>query len=274
MKLARLLSLVAATALPATALAKDPPREVDSSTGIYVEEGAEVVIINESTGAYDVTETEPAAAVASDEPHVFFGGRSSARGGWGGLTTSVTSINGSAAQLVGFRGGYMIGHQFTIGLAGVGIASYVEADQELFKSNAGSRWDSYDGDGDNAAHFVEGGYAGLLLQWEPLASWVIHPNLSATLGAGGVTYSQRGNEDGWDTDWDVEGDLATDDDRPVGVFSVADLRAGGTLNMARWARLDGHLGYRHIGGMTDIEGLSRRELGGFSVGLGLRFGRF
>jgi hypothetical protein len=273
MNVAHFIALAAATALPATALAKDPRQQVDANTGIYVEGGAEVTIINDSTGAYEVAASEDAGVVDSTEPHVLFGGRDSARGGWGGISTSVTSINGSAAQLVGFSGGYMIGHQFTIGIAGSGIASYVEADEDLFKSNGGgSRWDSYESDG--AGHFVEGGFAGLLLQWEPLPSWVIHPNLSATLGGGAVTYSQRGDEDGWDADWDVEGEFSTEDERPVGMFSVAELRAGGTLNMTRWARLDAHLGYRYIGGMSEIDGLSREELGGLSLGVGLRFGRF
>ncbi len=272
MNVARFFALAAVVALPSTAVAKDPPQPVGSPTGVYLEDGAEVVIINDSTGAYEVVAPEEAAIVDPTEPHVLFGGRNSARGGWAGMTTSVTSINGSAAQLVGFRGGYMMGHRFTIGLSGSGIASYVEADEDLFKSNRASRLESSDNNG--VGHFVEGGYAGLLLQWEPLPRWVIHPNFSATLGGGAVTYSQRGNEDGWDNGWDVDGGLATEDERPVGVFSVADLRAGGTLNMTRWARLDANIGYRHVGGMTDLDGLSREELGGFSLGLGLRFGRF
>ena len=255
-----LLALLLFTAPRAEA--KEAPREVDPATGVYIDGDADVIIIN---GDSDV---ETSGADPSD-PHVAFGGRNSARGGWGGIDTAITSINGQPAQTLGFRGGYMMGHRFTIGFAGAGIISYVEADGDLFKSN-GSRL-AADGE---SPHFVEGGYGGLLLQWEPLPRWVIHPNASATLGAGAVTYLQRADEDGWDTDWAIDADIATEDKRPETVFGVADLRAGGTLNMTRWARFDVHLGYRHIGGMSEFDGLSRRELGGFSLGAGLRFGHF
>ena len=249
------LSLVASPAF-----AKEP-RAVDPNTGVYIETDASVIIVDE----LDVEETEE---IDPDAPHVLFGGRSNHRGGWGGIETAVTSINGSAATLFGFRGGFMTGHRFTIGFAGAGIATPVEADRGLFKSTSRVAADAGSG------HYIEGGYAGLLLQWEPMPRWVIHPHVSATLGAGAATYSQRYDEDGWDSAWDVNGDIETDEERPATVFSVADLRAGGTLNMTRWARLDAYLGYRHIGSMTDMDGLTRAELGGFSLGLGLRFGAF
>ena len=253
------LALALLAAAPASA--KEPTPDIDPSTGVYIQTDADVVIVSDS---------DEAEAVDPFDPQVLFGGRTNAQGGWGGIETALTSINGSAATLFGFRGGYMTGHRFTIGFAGVGIASHVDADPDLFKSNVSSVRAEDFGPG----HYIEGGYGGLLLQWEPLPRWVIHPHVSATLGGGAATYSQRENEDGWDSSWDVSGDIETEEDRPATVFAIADLRAGGTLNMTRWARLDASLGYRHVGGMSEIDGLSRAELGGFSLGLGLRFGAF
>lgn len=185
-------------------------------------------------------------------------------GGWGGLTTGVTQINHQAAQTFGFAGGVLFNERLTVGVAGAGIASWVEADGDLFK-RVGP---------DAAPHFVEGGWGGLHLAYEPFSRFFVHPMVSATLGLGAVTYSQRQLDDGWDDDWDIDAEIHTEEDRPVGVFGATEVAAGGTLNVARWCRLDVTVAYRWISGLDEFEGLTNAELGGATLGLGLRFGSF
>lgn len=188
-------------------------------------------------------------------------------GGWGGIDTSVTRINGQSAQLFGFAGGFMAHRRFTVGFAGEGIASFVEADRDLFRAKSTEAANA-------SPHFVEGGWGGVLLAWEPWSHAFVHPVVSATIGVGAVTYSQRVDEDGWDAAWDVHADVETSEGRPVGLFGVTDLGAGATMAIARWARLDATASYRFVTGVDDLDGLRDSELGGPAFGLGLRFGAF
>lgn len=246
---------------PATVETPPSPLVVDPVTGGAIP--ADAVLIDPQTGA--VIPLVAAPALEAAEPMVEEPARERRHGGWGGIDTSVTSINGQPTQLFGFSGGFMANRRFTVGFAGQGIASWVEADDGLFNKGTG-----YEGD----PHFIDGGWGGLLLQWEPWSQAFIHPNLSATFGVGAVTYSERVNEDGWDDAWDVHADVETDEGRPVGLFGVTELAAGGTLNVARWCRLDVEASYRIVSGVDDLDGLEDGELGGPAFGLGLRFGGF
>ncbi len=198
-------------------------------------------------------------------------------GGWGGLSLGVTEVNNGPATLFGFAGGVQMNERFTIGFAGEGIASWAEADPGLFpdgKARGGDEdWDSERG-GDGSEHYIEGGWGGLMLAFEPWSDAFIHPVVSATFGVGAITYSQRQHEDGWDDSWDVNADLETDDDRPVGLFGATELSAGAALNLSRWCRLDGEFSYRWVSGLEDFDGVDDSEMSGPTIGLGLRFGAF
>ena len=47
-------------------------------------------------------------------------------GGWGGFTLGYTKIAGKDAFLSGGRGGWLIDHRFTLGLAGYGFFSNID----------------------------------------------------------------------------------------------------------------------------------------------------
>ena len=224
--------------------------------------------VDPRTGALVDDAPDAAEPPAEDRAHVLLGGRGERSvGGWGGLGTQVTSVNGSPAQLVGFGGGVMLDHAVTLGFAGFGIATSVEADQALFKARGS-------GTSNDAPHFIEGGYGGLLVGVEPWSYSLFHPSFQGIFGAGALTYSQRQYEDGWDESWDIDSTICTEDERPVGLFRVAELTAGLTVNVARWCRADVNAGYRWVGGLTEFEGVTSAELAGSSLAAGVRFGRF
>lgn len=219
---------------------------------------AEVVVITEAPAEMSVAELDERRSV----------------GGWGGLTLGVTQINNGPATLFGFAGGVQFNERFTVGVAGEGIASWARADAGLFDDKANRDDDVELFEGRQSDHFIEGGWGGLHLAFEPFSRWPVHPIASATFGVGAITYSQRTNEDGWDDDWDVHADVETEEDRPVGIFGVTDVAAGASVNLARWCRLDGEVSYRWVSGLEDFEGVDDDEMSGLGFGLSLRFGAF
>ena len=102
-------------------------------------------------------------------------------GGWGAPTTHYTRIMDQDALLVGGRGGWLIDHRITIGLAAHGLTTpvYNEGyDRYLFNS----------GELPQRKSILNMGYGGLLI--EPIIGYrsPVHISLPVIIGAGGVGY--------------------------------------------------------------------------------------
>lgn len=116
---------------------------------------------------------------------LFGGDRDLANGGWGAPSAHYTQVMGKDAMLVGVKGGWLIDHQVTLGIAGFGLVT----------DAPNSAYDSYLSE---QGRVVQGpsqlrmGYGGLLL--EPIIghSSAVHVTLPLIIGAGGCGYQTYG----------------------------------------------------------------------------------
>jgi hypothetical protein len=113
-------------------------------------------------------------AKKQDEMKTVFGGRDGKidHGGYGALTFGYTRIDDESALLIGGRGGWLINHHFTLGLAGYGFFNNLEQ-----KSNVP----------DFKNYMIAGGYGGLFLEAIIAPNYPVHVAIPLTIGAGGVS---------------------------------------------------------------------------------------
>jgi hypothetical protein len=123
-----------------------------------------------------------AAQPADTEPATLFGSDKDYRnGGWGGPMVAFTEVLDQPALLTGLRGGWMIDHRFTLGLAGYGLVTNAP-------NPAYDQWLLEEGESLRHPSQFRMGYGGLLL--EPVIGYKspIHVTLPILIGAGGCTY--------------------------------------------------------------------------------------
>ena len=111
---------------------------------------------------------------SQDEVKSLFGGAEITHGGYGGIAINYTQIDGQDAILVGVKGGWIINHGITIGLAGYGFANDVSYEKTI------------NGNPDN--YTLAGGYGGLLI--EPILWGLkpVHISIPILIGAGGAAF--------------------------------------------------------------------------------------
>ncbi len=179
-------------------------------------------------------------------------------GGFGGVVTQMTSIRGEMAAMVGGYGGWLVGHRLMIGGGGYGLVSSVRASAEAEQQ--------YSINGEPL--YVDFGYGGLMLEYIIEPSRLLHVNVQALIGGGGVNYRE-----GW------RGEFFEDDagDRRCGngdaVF-VAEPAVNVELNVTDWMRVSAGASYRYVSGVNFITGIENKDLSGVSGQLALKFGAF
>lgn len=179
-------------------------------------------------------------------------------GGWGGPTAHYTRILDQDALLVGARGGWLINHRLTIGLAGHGLVTHVgNTDYDAYLHDIGrtprhrSRFDM--------------GYGGLLI--EPIIAYrsPIHISLPILVGAGGCAYSWDGQPE---TDFDPR--FYTDDAQ---AFFVVEPGIDLELNVIPIVRVGLGASYRYTSDL-DLPGTAKDALHGLNLGVTVKVGRF
>ncbi len=118
-----------------------------------------------------------------------------AHGGYGALTLKYGKILDQDAWFTGIRGGWLIDHRFTLGIAGAGLVSRVVNDD----------WLPEDPSPDLEARLLTG-YGGLLL--EPIIFYraPFHISAPVVFGAGGATYGLQDGSFWSDPDINFEDD--------------------------------------------------------------------
>ncbi len=106
-------------------------------------------------------------------------------GGYGAILMKYGKILDQDAWFVGGRGGWLIDHRFTLGLAGSGLVSRVTNDD----------WLPDNPDPDIVARLFTG-YGGLLIEPIIFHKSNFHIAIPITIGAGGVTYGLQ-HSDFW-----------------------------------------------------------------------------
>jgi hypothetical protein len=180
-------------------------------------------------------------------------------GGFGGLVHKLTSIRGEAGLLMGGYGGWLINHRFMIGAGGYGLVTNVRASAE-----SEAAYSPF-----NEALYIEFGYGGLMLEYVIAPSKLVHVNLQALVGAGGVTH--RNNM--YDNLLDEDGPDVRRYGRREAVF-VTEPAVNVELNVTNWLRIAAGGSYRFVSGVNEIEGLTNKDLSGPSGNLALKFGAF
>jgi hypothetical protein len=119
----------------------------------------------------------PASAQRDEEVSTLFGDRDGHvdHGGWGGLSFGFTKIKGLDTYLMGARGGWLIDHHLTIGLAGYGYIT----DRTFYISD------------DIPEASLAGGYGGLFLEANIAPFYPVHVTIPVIIGAGGITFTDQ-----------------------------------------------------------------------------------
>lgn len=179
-------------------------------------------------------------AFAQDE-ETLIGGKITSSG-FGGPVLKLTGVNGETGLLMGGRGGWIINHAFSIGGAGYGLVTNVNAKTP---SIYGERYLNF-------------GYGGLDLEYTPASNDLIHASFIMLIGAGGIGYR--------DADFNVR-------HKSTDTFFVLEPEANMTLNVTHYFRISAGFSYRYISGVETAASASK-DLSGPSGTLTFRFGEF
>ncbi|MBL7952401.1 MAG: hypothetical protein JNM62_11855 [Flavobacteriales bacterium] len=181
-------------------------------------------------------------------------------GGWGGPSTHFTRVMGREALLVGARGGWLIDHGITIGIAGHGLVTDMP----------NKEYDSYRlafGDSLRRGSQFRMGYGGLFI--EPIIAPMspVHISVPILVGAGGCgyqTYARQAVQDDIDP-FQSQGDGQA--------FFVVEPGIELEINVIKLVRLGVGASYRYT---TDIRlpETPKDALRGFNAGISVKVGCF
>jgi hypothetical protein len=201
----------------------------------------------------------PSTANAQQEEgmRTLFGGGDTHNGGWGAPTAAYTRIMDQDAMLAGVRGGWIIDHRFTLGIAGHGLVTKV-TNPDYQRPLIGNVQLPVD----NAQFFL--GYGGLLL--EPVIAYrsPIHITLPVIIGAGGCGYFYS-DEYALDEYYFEVSDSQG--------FFVLEPGIELEMNVIRLVRLGLGASYRYTSNL-DLPGTSPTALHGWNAGITIKVGSF
>lgn len=211
-------------------------------------------------GAVALISALPLSAQQAEEPmRTLFGSDHELHhGGWGGPTAAFTRIMDTDALLTGLRGGWLIDHRLTIGLAGYGLVTDVKS----------PGYDAYLAEQQRPVlrpSSFRGGYGGLLI--EPVVAYrsSVHLSFPIIIGAGGCGYEVYAP---LPDDFDP---FAYHDDAQA--FFVVEPGVDLEFNLIKLVRFAVGASYRYT---TDIDlpGTPKDAMRGCNVSATVKIGRF
>jgi hypothetical protein len=167
-------------------------------------------------------------------------------GGYGGLSVLYSQIDAKDAFVFGARGGLIMGHIFTLGIAGTGFINDSHLDNTLDRNVS-----------------LAGGYGGMFFEPIIFPKAPVHISVPVLIGIGGVAYTSVEVRE-WENDYFVE-DSET--------FLVVEPGIEMEMNLTRFFRFSMGAYYRYT---SEIELLNTDKdvLNGFSFGVNFKFGKF
>lgn len=152
--------------------------------------------------------------------------------------------------MLGGKVAWVINHQFGLGLAGYGLISNNNIGEIAQNNNA----------------MLQVGYAGLLLEYTPNPTRLLHLSFPLTIGAGGAAYTNNvmGNNPSTSFSYEI---YETD------TFFVLEPGVQAELNLTSFMRLGLEVSYRFAYGVH-LPKSTDRDLSAPSVALIFKFGRF
>ncbi|PLX14452.1 MAG: hypothetical protein C0594_00025 [Marinilabiliales bacterium] len=187
----------------------------------------------------------------NDEIKTIFG-KIDSHGGYLGFDISVSEIDGENAMFIGGKGAWVIGHGFSVGLAGGGFFNDYHFNEKL---------------GENVN--LEGGYGGLLLEPIILPKFPVHISMPVLLGLGGVSYTSdyyNTMDDEW-SNFIEAGDA----------FLIVEPGVQIEMNLVRSVRVCVGASYRYTSELDldyQYTGVNNDVLDGLSFGASIKFGKF
>jgi len=163
-------------------------------------------------------------------------------GGYGGVHLRLSQLNGEIAILTGWRGAWIVNKTFCVGWSSMEQISDDNIAPVLLDGRQG---------------YLDMEYRGLLLGVMIGSDRLVHFGMDAVIGWGGVHYRLKENDDNYETDQ----------------FFVLTPEINLEVNVVSWFRIAVSGGYRLIT-EVQMEGLTGRDLSGFTGGLTLKFGKF
>ncbi|MDX9758239.1 MAG: hypothetical protein RBU27_03680 [Bacteroidota bacterium] len=198
------------------------------------------------------------ATASAQEQHETLFSSPVEHGGFGGVVTKMTSIRGEMGLMVGGYGGWLIDHRLMLGMGGYGLASSIRARSEAEQT--------YAPNGERL--YVEFGYGGLMLEYILAPHRLVHVNVQALVGAGGVNYREDWYDDFLDDNPDHR------HHGRVEALFVVEPAVNVELNITDWMRLSAGASYRFVNGIDELRGIEDTDLSGASGQLALKFGAF
>ncbi len=182
-------------------------------------------------------------------------------GGWGGFTLGYTKIAGKDTFISGGRGGWLIDHRFTLGLAGYGFFSNIDFNGPYIPTI-----DNYS---------LGGGYGGLLI--EPIIAPFnpVHISVPILIGGGSAFVIDEmyyhGNYNGFYDYGSFGSYFVFEPGVDIEVNVVKFFRVA--LNVSYRYTSDLDLAYYSIIGLKEFS-VPSDALRGFNAGLTMKFGKF
>ena len=213
------------------------------------------------------------SAQESNNVKTLFGGnKDQSNGGYGAIMVGYSQIWDKDAILIGARGGWIINHNFALGMGGYGFMTDPQTDPYIQDAITGQ----------NTKYQITGGYGGLL--FEPIvgAKMPVHLSFPILIGAGGIAYTKHWENTDWDNpDYDYQNTYEDSD-----AFFVLEPGVELEFNMLKFFRIALSASYRYTSNINlsykdmrdpkpdpNIIG-TQDMLRGMNYGIALKFGKF
>lgn len=171
--------------------------------------------------------------------------------GYGAPYVSFSRLGEKAGVFVGGRGGLIINDSFVIGAGGMGL-TYPTRREDISGT-------SYEGD----MPHVTVGYGGGILEYHILPKKLFHVSIGVLIGGGGLSLSDKSDED--------EG--GNDHDRGTDKFFVVEPELYLYVNVTRFLRIGIGGSYRYVNGINTEE-FTDKDLRGATASVIASFGWF
>jgi hypothetical protein len=202
----------------------------------------------------------------SPKMNTLFGGSGELHhGGYGGPFVKVGELEGQTAVMMGGKGGWLINHTITLGIAGCGMVNaptqkYINADNEEVEAS------------------LRFGYGGFYLEYINNPASVVHINANVLFGWGGIIFDEEGDWGGFNNTDNNNDDF--EKKNPNVSYFVIEPSIGVEMNVTSFFRIGLDASYRFgnkIGSnalFRDNPVIKDYKIDGFSGSLVFKFGAF
>lgn len=173
-------------------------------------------------------------------------------GGYGALMVKYRTVNGKESIWTGGRGGWIINHNVVFGGGGYGLCNIPEVSKHGVEDVR-----------------VAGGYGGMFFEYIIFPEKTVHFSAGVLVGAGGFNFF-TGDGGDWEDDWKDDDDYNS---LKSGVAFVANPWVSMDVNVLPFMRIGIEADYMVYEGVN-YGTITDKDMGGPSVGLTFKFGRF